>query len=110
MFQSINTFIELFDVGTRLEDAVREGKIKREDFSSRRGKMPTYHQENYVNPTDVNALNQPKNGQAIGYRSRDKKFIDLEISLSTVSDRLVTKGHLKVLEARPPPKPPPLGF
>ena len=29
---SINTFANLFDVGTQIEDAIREGKVKREDF------------------------------------------------------------------------------
>ena len=31
MFQAINIFPELFDVGTRIEDALRDGMIKRED-------------------------------------------------------------------------------
>ena len=56
MLQSISTFIELFDVGTRIEDAIREEKIKREYFFSGSGKRPTYYQGDQSNPTDVNAL------------------------------------------------------
>ena len=56
MFQSINSFAELFDVGTRIENALKEGKIKCKDFSSEKEKKPTYHQGNHASPTDVNAL------------------------------------------------------
>ena len=38
IFQSINTFAKLFDVRTRIENAIRDGKIKREGFSGGREK------------------------------------------------------------------------
>ena len=56
MFQSINTFAELFDASIRIYDAIREGKI----FLDGRGKSPTYHQGNQANPTDVNQLENGK--------------------------------------------------
>ena len=108
-FQSINTFAELFDVGTGIEDAIIEGKIKRDDFSSGIGKRPTY-QGNQANLTNVNAISQPENRQATSYQPKDKKFTDLGISLSTALDGLVAKGLLKELEARPLPNPLPPGF
>ena len=34
-FQSISTFEQLFDIGTRIEDAIRDGKIKRENQANK---------------------------------------------------------------------------
>ena len=60
MFQAINTFSDLFDVRTIIEDAMRDGIIKREESSRNRGRRPIYnpgsHQTNHLAVTDVNAL------------------------------------------------------
>ena len=56
MFQSINSFAELFDVGTRIEDATREGKIKKEEYQGGKHSRPVYGSNSHYEPTDVNAL------------------------------------------------------
>ena len=55
-------------------------------------------------------FSQLENGLAMSYHSKDRKFTDLRIPLSTALDRIVAKGHLKVLDARPPPNPLPPNF
>ena len=48
-FQSISTFDQLFNIGTRIEDVIRDGKIKRENQANK-----------YMSPgSDVNTLAQP---------------------------------------------------
>ena len=70
MFQAINTFAELFEERrTKIEDAMRDGIIKREELSRDKGRRTTYnsgsHQANHSKATDVNALSQ-SNGQRNG--------------------------------------------
>ena len=43
MFQAINIFAELFDVGSRIEDSLMVGIIKREKSSRNKGRRPTYN-------------------------------------------------------------------
>ena len=115
-YQSISTFEELFEIGTRIEDAVREGRIKKEE-PPQQSKRPNYSRS----PMDVNALSsqpmaypprpyqpphqsQPSNHQ----NKRPRKFSALDIPLSVALERLLKKGHLHLLPPKllPNPLPP----
>ena len=50
-YQSISTFEELFEIGTMIEEAIREGRIKKEE-PPQQSKRPSYSR----NSTDVNIL------------------------------------------------------
>ena len=102
MFQSINTFAELFDVETRIEDAIREDKIKKEEYQGGKPRRPLYGSNSHFGPTNVNALSQPEKRQnpfRVNGPSRPKQegkyhiFSDLGISLTSAQDRLINKGH-----------------
>ena len=100
MFQALNTFSELFDVGTRIEDAIRDGVLKREDGHAR-GKRPVYNPGNHSGVADVNALSQERseyksnefqeNRKNEGIRSRDvpqRKFSNLGIFSNNCSEKV----------------------
>ena len=54
----IATFEQLFDVGTKIEDALRDGKIKKEESNLRRKLIGGNHSNNNTISLDVNVLNQ----------------------------------------------------
>ena len=120
MFQSINSFADLFDVGTKVEDALREGIIKVEETSGSKNQRPTYNhgpQVSYSGNTDINALSQPEekprpNAYSGGQKSSTpgRHFSNLGVSLSTALERLLAKGYLRLLDPRPSSNPPPSGF
>ena len=57
-FMPISTFEQLFNVGTKIEDALRDGKIKKEENNLRRKPMGGNYSNNHTNALDVNVLNK----------------------------------------------------
>ena len=76
IFRAINTFAELFDVGTKIEDALMDGMIKREELSENKVRRPTYslggHQPNHFGVTDVNTFSQSNDQSSRGYQGKSR--------------------------------------
>ena len=129
-YQSITTFGELIEIGSRIKDAIRKGKFKKDDPQRRsvqsicpqnlhdvnaltpqsysnQWKVKLLRQGRYQSTTSIRS-NQP--GPNCGPKREQKTPVNLGIPLSLALERMLKSGHLKRMDPKPVPDPLPPGY
>ena len=94
-------FEKLFEVGTKIEDAINNGKIGITGLLKNEKKRNTHVEDQ--EDQDVNCLSPSSSHNNHSKRNKEgnrRIFTPLDISLSIALDSLVQRGHIKPLKPR----------
>ena len=101
----ITTFEQLFDVGTMIEDAIKEGKIKKDEDLPRGKHMGGIRLTNHAIPNIITFYKDTYQNLMSSQSNDWRTLTQLGMTLSTTLDQLIQRGYIKPLDRTSLPNP-----